>query len=74
MKLVFEIPDEALLDFGKEAIEREIQDSLKWLHLRRDLTKLAKSLKATWQESDYQQELSAIRAEAWQEYKQNLEL
>ena len=31
MKLEFEIPDEALLDFGKAAIEQEVQDSLKWL-------------------------------------------
>ncbi len=74
MKLIFEIPDEALLDFGKEAIEREMQDSLKWLHIRRNFTNIAQNLQGRWQESDYLQELSEIRAEAWQEYKQDLDL
>ena len=74
MTVVFEIPDRVLLDFGKQALEQEMQDSLKWLYLRRNFAILAKGLQATWQESDYEKELSEIRAETWQEYKQDLEL
>ncbi|MBW4536691.1 MAG: hypothetical protein KME09_22425 [Pleurocapsa minor HA4230-MV1] len=74
MKLVFEVPDQALQDFGKQVIEKEVKDSLKWLYLRRSCVVMAENLRTTWQESDYETKLAEIRAETWQEYKQDLEL
>jgi hypothetical protein len=74
MKLVFEVPDQALQDFGKQVIEQEIKDSLKWLYLRRSCVVMAENLRTTWKESDYEAKLAEIRAETWQEYKQDLEL
>ena len=74
MKLEFEIPDEALLDFGKAAIEKEVQDSLKWLRLRRSFVTIAKALQGAWKPQAYKHAIEEIRAEAWQEYKQDLGL
>lgn len=74
MKLELEIPDEALLAFGKAAIEKEVQDSLKWLRLRNSFVSVAKALQDVWQPQVYKQTVEKIRADTWQEYKQDLGL
>lgn len=74
MKLKFEIPDEALLDFGKAAIEQEVQDSLKWLQLRRNFVSITQTLQNAWQPRAHRQIVEELRADAWQEYKQDLGL
>lgn len=74
MKVELEVSDLDLLEFGKEAIAKELQNSLKWLKLRRDFAATVKELQVHWQLSDYQQQLTEIRSEAWQEYKKDLKL
>ncbi len=74
MKVEVEISDQDLLEFGKEAIAKELQNSLKWLKVRRNFAGIAQELQAHWQFSDYQQQLTEIRSEAWQEYKKDLKL
>jgi len=74
MKIELEVSDLDLLAFGKEAIAKELQNSLKWLKIRRHFAGIAQELQAHWQLSDYQQQLTEIRSEAWQEYKKNLKV
>lgn len=74
MKITVEVSDLDLLDYGIQAIEQELQDSLKWIHLRRNFTILAQGLQANFEVSDYAQELTQIRHDSWQIYKQDLNL
>lgn len=74
MKLEIEVSEQDLIEFGKQAIEKEIRDSLIWLRLRRDFERVSQEIRAHWQVDDYEKEVSAIREEVWQEYKQEIGL
>ncbi|XGB39990.1 MAG: hypothetical protein LVT47_04035 [Cyanobacteria bacterium LVE1205-1] len=73
MKVEVEISDLDLLEFGKGAIAKELQNSLKWLKMRRNFAGIAQEFQAHWQFSD-QQQLTEIPSEVWQEYKKDLKL
>jgi hypothetical protein len=74
MQLTIEISEQDLLDFGRQTVERELQATLEWLRLRNRLSVLAKGLRESCEEAEYEASVARIRAEAWQEYKQGLEL
>lgn len=74
MQLTIEVPEQDLLTFGRETIEKELQATLTRLRQRHRLGVLAEGLRETYSETEYQQALEQVRADSWQEYKQGLEL
>ncbi len=74
MQLTIEITEQDLLDFGHQAIQKEMQSTLKWLRMRNRLEQMADEIRNVYKEPEYQKTLEQIRAEAWQEYKQGLGL
>ncbi len=74
MQLTIEVSEQTLLNFGKQAIERELQASLKHLRLRETFSRLAKEIQANYTEADYQDALEKVRADTWQDYKRGLDL
>jgi hypothetical protein len=74
MQLTIDIPDRDIADFGRQAIEKELANSIKWLRLRNRFTQLAQGLWETHKEADYQRNLQEIRADAWETYKKDLGL
>ena len=74
MQLTIDIPEQTLLHFGKQAIERELQAGLKRLRLREAFSRLAQELQGHYSETDYFDALEKIRADSWQEYKRDLGL
>jgi len=74
MQLTIEISEQDLLDLGRQTVQQELQTTLKWLRLRNRLELLGHGLKEIYGETEHQAVLAQIRTEAWQEYKQSLEL
>ncbi len=74
MQLTIEIPEQDLLDFGRQTIQQELQASIKWLRLRNRLELIAQGLNEIYSEADHKAAVAQIRAEAWQEYKKDLKL
>ncbi len=74
MRLTIEVPEQDLLDFGRQTVEQEVQAALKRLRSRSRLSVLTQGLKEAYGEAEYEKTVAQIRAEAWQEYKQDLGL
>ena len=73
MELSIEISEKDLADFGRETIQKEIGEMLRWLKIKQSFRKLAKALEGMDSEA-YQKELEAIRESSWAEYKKDLAL
>ena len=74
MKLEIEVSEQDLLEFGKQAVEKEIQDSLERLRLRATFTRLSKEIREAWNEEDYWKEVNLARQEVWESYKDEMGL
>ena len=74
MKLEVEVSEQDLMDLGKKALEQEMQASIKRLRLRTSFSQLSKKIKATWDESDYWQQVDKARKEAWESYRKEVGL
>jgi predicted component of type VI protein secretion system len=73
MELSIEISEKDLADFGKETIQKEIREMLRWLKIKQSFRKLSKGLESIDPEI-YQKELEEIRKSAWNEYKKDISL
>ena len=71
MQLTIDIPEQTLLHFGKQVVERELQAGLKRLRLREAFSRLSRELQEHYSEADYHKALEKIRADTWQEYKRD---
>ena len=71
MQLTIDVPAEDLVTYGKETVHKEIASTLKFMKIRPLFQKIAAELQL-FDIQTYFQELDAIRAETWQEYKQGL--
>ncbi|WP_456384373.1 hypothetical protein [Persephonella sp.] len=74
MKLTIEIPDEEVYEIGKETIRKKIEEYLEFIRLERDIKEISKEINETFSGEKYWQEVEKLRAEAWEEYKNGLEL
>ncbi|NKQ37618.1 MAG: hypothetical protein HF973_18650 [Chloroflexi bacterium] len=71
MQLTIEVPEKDLVAFGQESVQREIVRTLRWMKIRQSFKKISAEL-SSLDEQMYFQELEAIRASTWDEYKQEL--
>jgi hypothetical protein len=67
MQMTIERPEKDLLIFGKESIQKEITQMLRWMKICSSFRKISSELQSFEQEQ-YFQELEAIREETWQEF------
>jgi len=71
MEMTIDIPDKNLIEFGRESVYREINNTLKWMKIKNSYRKISKELK-TMDEKTYYSELEDIRESAWHEYKKDV--
>ena len=69
--MTIDIPDKNLIEFGRESVYREINNTLKWMKIKNSYRKISKELK-TMDEKTYYSELEDIRESAWHEYKKDV--
>ncbi|MGD1863995.1 MAG: hypothetical protein ACFB0D_05525 [Phormidesmis sp.] len=74
MKLEVEVSEQDLIELGKEALEKEMQASIKRLRLRNSFNQLSKKIRETWNEKDYFKEVDLARKEAWEIYRKEIGL
>lgn len=63
-----------MIEFGKQAVEKEIQSGLKWMRMRTAFTQLSEKNREAWDEEDYWKEVDLARKEAWEIYKREVGL
>lgn len=73
MELKVDIPEKDLVEFGKESIQQEIQNMLRWLKIKQLFNRISQSLKS-FNEQSYYRTLETIRESTWNEYKKDLEI
>ncbi len=71
MQLTIEVPEKDLVAFGRESVQREIARTLRWMKIRQSFKNISAEL-SSLDEQMYFQELEAIRAATWDEYKREL--
>ncbi len=69
--MTIEILDEDLMEFGKESVYQEMQNTLKWMKIKNSFRKISKEIELLDQEK-YHDELEAIRELVWKEYKKDI--
>lgn len=74
MKLEIEVSEQDLREFGREAVENEMQASLKRMRLRTTFTQLSAKIREAWNEEDYWREVKLARKEAWESYRKEVGL
>ncbi len=73
MQLTIDVSEQEVLAFGKEAIQHELENTLKWVRMKQLCRKIASGLQPMFDEETYYQELETIRESAWHEYKKDLD-
>lgn len=73
MQLTVDIPEQDLVEFGKDTIHQEIQKMLKWMKIKQSFKKISEELRF-YDEKEYYKELEKIRQSAWDEYKKDLKI
>ena len=71
MQLQIEIPEKDLIEFGKAAIQAEIEKALKWLKIKQTFLKVSEGLKEIDKEL-YRKEIEEIRSISWESYKSEI--
>lgn len=74
MQFTVDIPEQDLIEFGKDTIHQEIQKMLKWLKIKQSFKKISEELRSYYDEEEYYKELEKIRESAWDEYKRDLKI
>ncbi len=72
MQLTIDIPEKTLIEFGRESVQKEINNTLKWMRIRQAFGKISNELKSSFDERDYYKKLEEIRESAWNEYKKTI--
>jgi hypothetical protein len=73
MELSIDISEKDLISFGWESIQKEINNTLKWMRIRQSFRKISEKLKSSYDdEEDYFRVLEEIRESAWNEYKKEI--
>jgi hypothetical protein len=69
MELTIKISEKDLISFGLESVQKEINNTLKWMRIRQSFHMISEKLKSSYDEQDYFRVLEEIREAAWNEYK-----
>ncbi len=72
MQLTVDISEKDLIEFGRESVQKELDNTLKWMKIRRSFVKISKGLKSSFDEQDYYRTVEEIRESAWNEYKKKI--
>lgn len=72
MELTIDISEKDLISFGWESVQKEINNTLKWMRIRQSFRKISENLKSSYDEQDYFRALEEIRQSAWNEYKKEI--
>lgn len=73
MQLTMDISERDVAEFGKEAIQQEFENVLKWIRIKQAFRRIAADLSA-FDAREYAHEIENIRESAWNEYQQGLNL
>lgn len=73
MQLTMDISEHDVAEFGKDAIQREFENALKWIRIKQAFRNISTDLGA-FDAQEYAQQIEIIRESAWNEYKQGLNL
>lgn len=73
MQLTMDISERDVAEFGKEAIQQEFENVLKWIRIKQAFRRIAADLSA-FDAREYAHEIEMIRESAWNEYQQGLNL
>ncbi len=71
MKMTIDIPEKDLIEFGRESIYQEMNNTLRWMKLKTSFRRISEALKTT-DEKEYYNEMEEIRNAAWEEYRKDL--
>ena len=71
MEMTINIPDNELIEFGRDFVYAEMKKTLKWMKIKNSFKTISKELR-TMDEKMYCGELEAIRESAWHEYKKDI--
>ncbi len=71
-KIIVEIRDKDLLEFGELRIKEEMEKTLKWLKMKGLLTDISTAIGGL--KIEFEKDVDQAKEEAWQEYKKDLPL
>ena len=71
MQLMLDVPETDLIEFGKDSVQKEIENTIKWMKIKRSFGKISRELQSSFDERDYYEALEDIRESAWNEYSKN---
>lgn len=74
MKLEIEVSEQDLLEFGRQAVEKEMQASLKRMRLRTSFARLSEKVRGSWTEEDHWKAVDVAKKEAWEVYRKEIGL
>ncbi|MCP4107873.1 MAG: hypothetical protein GY749_20405 [Desulfobacteraceae bacterium] len=72
MQLTIDISEKILIEFGRASVQKEIDNTLKWMKIKQDFRKISKELKSSFDEQDYYKKVEKIKECAWNEYKKKI--
>jgi hypothetical protein len=72
MELTVDVSETDLIEFGRESVQKEIENTVKWMKIKRSFKKISEELKSSFDEQDYYEALEDIRESAWNEYSKNI--
>ena len=74
MQLTINISEKDLAEFGRESVQKEIDNMLRWMKIRQAFGKLSEGVRLSFDEHDYHETVEEIRESFWDEYKRNMQL
>ena len=72
MELTIDVPERDLIEFGKESVQKEAENTIKWMKIKRSFRKISEELRSSFDDQEYYEALEDIRESAWNEYSKNL--
>lgn len=72
MELTVDVPETDLIEFGRDSVQKEIENTVKWMKIKRSFRKISEELRSSFDDQEYYETLEDIRASAWNEYSKNL--
>jgi hypothetical protein len=72
MELTVDVSETDLIEFGRDSVQKEIENTIRWMKIKRSFRIISEELKLSFDEQEYYDALEDIRASAWNEYSKNL--
>jgi hypothetical protein len=71
MELTVDVSETDLIEFGRDSVQKEAENTIKWMKIKRSFRIISKELKSSFDEQEYYEALEDIRGAAWNEYRKN---